>query len=178
MLSVEKGLFTMVRKVIKKLNNFKFTSLLAMCISSVTVIYGIFSFAFFHYAGDLLENENYIRAVGFYDKPNGGMLSLLVFLCAFLSIVLSIAVVYGSWPFVKNQEKMAPRKNNLMIGFIAGVLELGLVILMIALLGEHPRTSLGIGLTLPLGILSMIGSLLYLFPWLKCEFYMPEINRK
>ena len=168
----------MFRKIIKKLNNFKFTSLLAMCISAVSVLYAIFSFAFFHYAGDLLENENYIRAVGFYDKPNGGFLSLLVFLCAFLSLILSIVVVYGSWPFVKNQEKMAPRKNNLMMGFIAGVLELGLVILMIALLGEHPKTMVGIIVTLPFGILSMIGSLLYIIPWLKCEFYMPEINRK
>lgn len=168
----------MFRKIIKKLNNFKFTSLLAMCISAVSGLYAIFSFAFFHYAGDLLENENYIRAVGFYDKPNGGFLSLLVFLCAFLSLILSIVVVYGSWPFVKNQEKMAPRKNNLMLGFVAGVLEFGLVILMIALLAEHPNTLVGIIVTLPFGILSMIGSLLYIIPWLKCEFYMPEIVRK
>lgn len=149
-----------------------------MCISAVSGLYAIFSFAFFHYAGDLLENENYIRAVGFYDKPNGGFLSLLVFLCAFLSLILSIVVVYGSWPFVKNQEKMAPRKNNLMLGFVAGVLEFGLVILMIALLAEHPNTLVGIIVTLPFGILSMIGSLLYIIPWLKCEFYMPEIVRK
>lgn len=168
----------MFRKIIKKLNNFKFTSLLAMCISAISGLYAIFSFAFFHYAGDLLENENYIRAVGFYDKPNGGFLSLLVFLCAFLSLILSIVVVYGSWPFVKNQEKMAPRKNNLMLGFVAGVLEFGLVILMIALLAEHPNTLVGIIITLPFGILSMIGSLLYIIPWLKCEFYMPEIVRK
>ena len=168
----------MFRKIIKKLNNFKFTSLLSMCISAVSGLYAIFSFAFFHYAGDLLENENYIRAVGFYDKPNGGFLSLLVFLCAFLSLILSIVVVYGSWPFVKNQEKMAPRKNNLMLGFVAGVLEFGLVILMIALLAEHPNTLVGIIITLPFGILSMIGSLLYIIPWLKCEFYMPEIVRK
>ena len=73
---------------------------------------------------------------------------------------------------------MAPRKNNLMIGFIAGVLEFGLVILMIALLGEHPNTMVGIIVTLPFGILSTIGCLLYLLPYLKCEFYMPEISRK
>ncbi len=168
----------MFRKIIKKLNNFKFTSLLAMCISAVTGLYAIFSFAFFHFAGDLLENENYIRAVGFYNKPNGGLLSLLLFLFAFLSLILAIVVVYGSWPFVKNQEKMAPRKNNLMLGFVSGVLEFGLVILMIALLAEHPNTLVGIIITLPFGILSMIGSLLYIIPWLKCEFYMPEIVRK
>jgi hypothetical protein len=168
----------MIRKIIKKLNNFKFTSLIAMIISSVSILYAIFSFAFFHYAGDLLENENYIRAVGFYDKPNGGFLSLLVFLCAFLSLILSIVVVYGSWPFVKNQEKQAPRKNNLFVGFISGILQLGLVILMIALLGEKPHTATGIIITLPFGILSMIGQLLYLFPYITCNFYMPEINRK
>lgn len=168
----------MFRSIIKKLNNFKFTSLLAMIISSVSILYAILSFGFFHYAGDLLENENYIREVGFYNKPNGGVLSLLVFLCAFLSLILSIIVVYGSWPFVKNQEKQAPRKNNLLVGFISGVLQLGLVILMIALLGEGPKTMTGIIITLPFGILSMIGQLLYLFPYISCEFYMPEINRK
>ena len=65
-----------------------------------------------------------------------------------------------------------------MLGFVAGVLEFGLVILMIALLAEHPNTLVGIIITLPFGILSMIGSLLYIIPWLKCEFYMPEIVRK
>ena len=168
----------MVRKIIKKLNNFKFTSLIAMIVSSVSVLYAIFSFAFFHFAGDLLEHEAYIRAVGFYEHENGGVLSFLVFFCAFMSLVLSIAVAYGSFPFVKNQEKQAPRKTNLLLGFIAGVFELGLVILMIALLGEHPNTLVGIIITLPFGILSTIGSLLYLFPYLKCEFYMPEIVRK
>ena len=168
----------MFRKVIKKLNNFKFTSLLAMIISSVSALYAIFSFIFFHYAGDLLENEKYIRAVGFYAHENGGLLSFLVFLCAFLSLILSIVVAYGSFPFVKNQEKQMPRKNNLLIGFIAGVLELGLVILMIALIAENPNTKVGIIITLPFGILSAIGCLLYLLPYLKCEFYMPEISRK
>ena len=168
----------MFRKIIKKLNNFKFTSLIAMCISAVSGIYAIFSFAFFHFAGDLLEHENYIRAVGFYDNPNGGILSFLVFMCALMSLVFSIVVVYSSFPFFKNQEKMAPRKNNLLMGFIAGVFEFGLVILMIALLGEHPNTMVGIIITLPFGILSMIGSLLYIIPWLRCEFYMPEIVRK
>ena len=168
----------MLRKIIKKLNNFKFTSLLAMIISSVSGLYAIFSFAFFHFAGDLLENEEYIRAVGFYKHPNGGILSFLVFFCAFLSLVLSIVVAYGSFPFVRNREKQMARKSNLLVGFISGVFELGLVILMIALLADHPNTAVGIIVTLPFGIVSTIGTLLYLFPYLKCEFFMPEIVRK
>ena len=164
-------------KIIKKLNNFKFTSLLAFCISAIAAVYAIFSFAFFHYAGDLLENENYIRAVGFYYHENGGYLSMIVFISCFLSLILSIVVCYGSFPFIMNKEKMMPRKNNLMVGFVSGVLELILVIMMILLLGEHPNTLVGIIVTLPFGILSTIGSLLYLIPWLKCEFYMPEIKR-
>ena len=173
----------MLRKIIKKLNDFKFTSLLAMIISSVSGLYAIFSFAFFHFAGDLLENEVYIRKVGFYDlkigdSQIGGFLSFLVFMCAFFSLVLSIVVAYGSFPFVRNREKQMPRKSNLLVGFISGVFELGLVILMIALLGQHPNTLVGIIITLPFGIVSTIGTLLYLFPYLKCEFFMPEIVRK
>lgn len=172
----------MFRKIIKKLNNFKFTSLLALCISAVAALYAIFSFAFFHYAGDLVEYEKYIREVGFYDvseEGNGlsGLLSLMVFASCFLSLILSIVVCYGSFPFVMNKEKQVPRKSNLLIGFISGILELVLVILMIALLGHDPNTKVGILVTLPFGILSTIGCLLYLIPWLRCEFYMPEIKR-
>lgn len=167
----------MFRKIIKKLNNFKFSSMLAMGISSVSVLYAIFSFAFFHYAGDLLENEKYVRAVGFYAHENGGFLSLLVFIGCVFSLILSIVVVYSSFPFARNKEKQLPRKSNLLVGFIAGIFELLLVILMIALYSEAPKTATGIIVTLPFGILSTIGSLLYLFPYLKCEFYMPEIKR-
>ena len=167
----------MLRKVIKKLNNFKFTSLVAAIISAVAIIYSILSFGFFHYAGDLLENELYLRAVGFYYSENGGILSLLVFLAILGTLICGIIVVYVSVPFIKNKEKLVARKSTLLTAFIGGIFNLALVALMIALIGTEPNTKLGLIISLPFGILSTIGSLLCLFPYISCTFYMPEINR-
>lgn len=170
----------MFRKLIKKLNNFKTTALVAACISAVAVVYGLFSFFMFHYAGDLLPGERYIREVGFYYNEAGGVLSFIVYLGFIMSVICGIVVAYSMVPFIQNKEKMMPRKGVLLVGFIGGVFELLLVIMMIMLLLEPdaPKTSVGIIVSLPFGILSAIGQLLFLFPYLKCNFFMPEVNKK
>ena len=167
----------MLRSIIKKLNNFKFTSLIAAIISAVAVVYGILSFGFFHYAGDLLENELYIREVGFYNSPNGGLLSFLTYIFTLGTIICGIIVAYVSFPYIMNKEKLVPKKSTMMTAFIGGIFNLGLVILMIALIGTNPNTKTGLLVSLPFGILTSIGSLLCLFPFISCNFYMPEIKR-
>ena len=170
----------MFRKIIKKLNNFRFTAMLAAVISAVAAVYGLFSFFMFHFAGDLVPGEPYIRQVGFYDSESGGLLSFLVFLGFFISVICGIVVAYSMVPFIKNKEKLMPRKGVLLAGVVGGAFELLLVILMIALLGqeEAPKTMVGIIISLPFGILSTIGSICYIIPYLKCNFYMPEVKKE
>ena len=174
----------MFKKVLKKLNNFRFTSILAACISAVAGLYALLSFVFFNFAGELVEGSSYYREVGFYyhetasGQPDGGVLSFFVFLCFIVVLICGIIVAYSAVPFIKNKEKLLPRKSILISGFVGGVFELGLVILMIMLLGEKPLTSVGLIITLPLGILTTIGQCMYLLPYLKCHFYMPEVSKK
>ena len=94
-------------------------------------------------------------------------------------VAISIFVVYSMIPYILNKEKLTPKKGLLMAGFVSGVLEIGLFIFMMILAGskEAPLTKAGIIAYIPLGIISTIGSLLYIIPFLKCEFYMPEIKK-
>ena len=168
----------MFRKLIKKLNNFRFTAMIAACVSGLAAVYGLLSFFFFHYAGEILpgEEDTYVRAVGFYNHENGGMLSFIVFAGFIVSVICGIIVAYSMVPYIKNKEKLVPSKGVLITGFVGGVFELVLVIMMILLLGdeETPKTSVGIIISLPFGILSTLGQLCYLLPYIKCNFYMPE----
>ena len=82
-------------------------------------------------------------------------------------------------PFIKNNEKVSPRKGLLLAGTVSAVFQLILVIFMILLLAKgKPNTKVGIIITLPFGILLTIASALYIIPYLKCDFYMPEIVNK
>ncbi len=173
----------MFRKILKKLNNFRLTSILAACISGVAAVYALLSFVFFNFAGELIEGSKYYHEVGFYyhetasGTSDGGVLSFFVFLCFVMTLICGIIVVYSSFPFIKNKEKLLPKKGTLIAGFVGGVFELGLVILMLMLLGEEPLTLVGLIVTLPFGILTTIGQCLYIIPYLKCHFYMPAIKK-
>jgi len=170
----------MFRKIIKKLNNFRFTALLMSCISGLAGIYSLVSFFLYHFAGDLEEvppdeeTEYLARIVGFSSRPYLGM---ILFFMAVATLIISILVVYSLVPYLKNKEKLTPRKSLLITGFVSAFTQLGLLILMIVLVAtETPNTAVGIYLTLPLGVLSIIGLALYIIPYLKCDFYMPEIK--
>ena len=174
----------MFRKLIRKLNNFKVTGIISAIISGVAAVYALISFFMFHFAGDLVPGKPYARQVGFYDRVNaagdpiGGYLSFIVFLGFIVTLICGIVVAYSMKPFIQNKEKLVPRKGILLAGFIGGVFELVLVVMMIMLLGEAPKTSVGIIISLPFGILSAIGQLCFLLPYLKCNFFMPEVIHK
>ena len=182
MLSVEKGLFTMFGKIIKKLNNFKFTATLMAIISGVAALYSLGSFFLYHFAGDIDPNsKGLIRRVGFSNLEGGAAayLGMILFFFALISFFISVFIVYSVVPFIKNQEKTTPRRGLLLAGFISAIFELGLFIFMILLLAKgEPNTKVLIIVSLPIGIASIIASGLYLIPWLKCDFYMPKIEAK
>ena len=169
--------------MIRKLNNFRTTAIIAAIISGVAALYALGSFFLFHYAGDLVEGEMYIRQVGFYnyeigEKNVGGILSFVVFLSIIVTLICGIVVAYSMFPFIKNKEKLTPKKSVLLFGFVGGIFNLILVGLMILLISTKPLTSVGLIITLPFGILSTIGSLLYLLPYLRCNFFMPAVNKQ
>ena len=170
----------MFRKIIKKLNNFKFTATLVAIISSLAALYSLGSIFLYHFAGDIDPTSKGLnRFVGFANLPNGALLGMLLFLAAIVALFMSIYIAYSMVPFIKNNEKVSPRKGLLLAGTVSAVFQLILVIFMILLLAKgKPNTKVGIIITLPFGILLTIASALYIIPYLKCDFYMPEIVNK
>lgn len=171
----------MLAKIIKKLNNFKFTALLMEIVSGVAALYALASIFLYHFAGPLdPKSKNLVREVGFSNVEGGAYLGMILFFMAIITFFISVFVCYSLIPFVKNKEKTNPRKGLLLAGVVSAVFELVLIIFMILLLAKGVADGRGyikvlIGVTLPFGVLSMIGSGLYIIPWLKCDFYMPQI---
>ena len=167
----------MYRKIIKKLSNFKFTAILTAIISLFAGLYGLTSMLLYHFAGPIDESKNVLyRNVGFADKPYVGM---VLFFMVVAVVGISAFIVYSMFPFILNKEKLTPKKAYLLTGFICAFFEITLVVLMLILAFSDPvpNTKAAILGTLPIGILTIIGTLLYIIPFLKCEFYMPEIKK-
>lgn len=168
----------MLRQMIKKLNNFKFTALLVLIISGVAALYALGCLFMYHFAGPI-DPEIQVRKVGFTGIQGGQYLGMFLFFAAILTLFISIYVAYSMVPFVQNKEKSNPRKGLLLAGFVSSVFEFILIIFMILLMAiGHPQTLVAIIVTLPFGLASMAGSALYLIPWLMCDFYMPAIVQK
>ena len=170
----------MFRKIIKKLNNFKFTATLVAIISSLAALYSLGSIFLYHFAGEIdPDSKGLNRFVGFSKLPNGAVLGMILFFAAIISLFISIYIAYSMVPFIKNSEKLSPRRGLLLAGTVGAGFQLVLVIFMILLLvKDTPLTKVGIILTLPFGILLTIATGLYIIPYLKCDFYMPEILNK
>ena len=170
----------MLRGFIKKLNNFKFTALLVAIISGVAALYALGCLFMYHFAGPF-DTEIQVRRVGFTGVEGGQYLGMFLFFFAILTLFISIYVAYSMVPFIMNKEKVTPRKGLLLAGFVSSIFEFALIIFMILLLvlnPETPRTLVAIIVTLPFGVLSMLGSMAYIIPFLKCDFYMPAIVQK
>ena len=104
---------------------------------------------------------------------------MLLFFFAVATLFVSIYIAYSMVPFIKNQTKIAPRKGLLLAGFVSGIFQLVLIIFMILLITlDDPLTKVGVLVTLPFGILTMLGQLSYLFFFIACDFFMPAIEQK
>ena len=177
----------MFRKLIKKLNNFRLTAIIMLCVSGVAALYSLGSFFLYHFAGDLdALSEGAFRNVGFTNTEKGPYVGMVLFFMAIISFFTCVFICYSLVPFIKNKEKLTPKKGLLLAGFVSAFFEIALIVLMIVLLATNPPHSdpshyaawkALLIVSLPLGFASAIGSLLYLVPFLKCDFYMPQIKR-
>lgn len=171
----------MLAKIIKKLNNFKFTAMVVAANSTVAALYALISLFLYHFAGPLdPKSKSLIREVGFSNLEGGAYLGMVLFFMAIITLFISIFVVYSLIPFIQNKEKNAIRKGLLLGGFVSAFFEFVLMIFMIVLFAIGVRegrvaVKVLIMVSLPLGLVSTAGCALYIIPWLKCDFFMPQI---
>ena len=165
----------MLKKIIKKLNNFKFSALIMSIVAGVGSLYSLGAFFLYHFAGPISEDDELVRVVGFSSRPYLGM---ILFFMAIISLFIGIFLIYSFIPFIQNKEKVIIRRGLVLAGFVNAFFEFLLCVFMLLLvILENPITELAIILTLPIGILASVAYGLFLIPYLKCDFYMPEIKK-
>lgn len=192
MKNILKKLNNFYKAIIKKLNNFRLTSFIASVVALVTGLTSVGLFCCYYFAGDVWETTH-ARVPSFmnlgisdpnnpspYGEPVAGkMMGMVFFLSLVILLGLSIAVIYNALPFVKNKDKVTPRKNNLIFSVIAGGFGLiTLVFSILAIVLEHPNTFVPYIITIPFSFLTMVANILLVVPLVKCVFYQPAVGTK
>lgn len=172
-----------LKPIIKKLNNFKFTALLALIGGGVALLLTILLFILYSRSGINPETGEVIpaffggkTAVAPKGNPSLYIVGMIFFLFCIVSAILCIVIIYLSLPFVFPKDKMNPNKAIPWLVVSEGALNLGLIIMVIFLLiVESSRMQVGFIIYIVLGSLFLIYSLLFILPGLKCRFYMPSL---
>ena len=165
----------MFRKIIKKFNNFKTTAIFTFIFSALTALYGIGVFLCYNFAGDIV---NGYRDVGFDESQTGKLMGMILFLLAFVTVVIGILVAYNMIPAMLNKEKITPKKGFLGASFAGAFFELGLFVMSILLiLLDTPKTTVFIIASIPLFVITFLASIFEFILMLSCDFYMPEIKK-
>lgn len=179
------SLFEFINKVVKKLNNFQLTSIIISIISVVIALVSIGYLLCYEFAG--YYDADIGMQITAFAKPdyggafkNGPILGMIFFLFSLISIILSIVVVYVSFPAIVNKDIVLPRRSNVLVTAINGAFQLVISILTIVLLTskEYVKTKTPFTICLVFSIIAIIACALCILPFIRCTFYMPAIKVK
>ena len=167
-----------MKKIINKLNNFKFTAMVLSGVSLLSGILGLGLLFIYYFAGNVSQKTS-SRTPSFANLGIGGkVMGMIFFIFCILVIIMSIVVIYNLLPAARNKEKVNPSKSTLICAVINGGLEVVVLIFSIlAITLEKPNTLALYILTIPFTLLTAAANIFCIVPFLKCEFYMPEIKR-
>lgn len=165
-----------LKPIIKKLNNFKFTSMLACIAGAVSIILTALLFVFYSRSG-LDASGNVTTAFdGGQNHPSIYLIGMIYFLFCIVTFIVGIVIVYLSFPYMFPKDKMTPKKALPWVIVADGVLHFGLIIMSIYLIAtEYSRMKVGFIIYIIVGVLFLLYSLFFILPGLKCRFYMPSL---
>lgn len=178
------------KSVIKRLNNFRLTALIAAVSSAVAGLTSLGITFCYHFAGDVWERTNAhvpsfmnlgvdTSEYNLINPTYGKIMGMVFFLSLVIVIGLSIAGAYNLLPNIKNGEKVSVRKNFLLFNVISGVFQIVvLVFSILAITKEHPNTFGGYIATIPFTVITLLVNILLIVPYLKCVFYQPAVGSK
>lgn len=167
-----------IKKLTKTLNNYQITARLMMIAGLITIITNILLFVCYQLSGGMQEGDAgvMVQITAFNDAKVVGM---IYFLFAIVSIILGIAIVYAAMPYAFPKDKMNPNKALPWLHVANGALQFALMIMTIYLLAtETSQMAVGFVIALIIGFIGVVCSLFFLFPGLRCRFYMPAFVDK
>ena len=167
-----------MKKILNKLNNFRFTSFLLGCVSLVTAILSLGLMFIYYFAGDV--NNKGRRQPSFVSLGESGrLMGMIFFLFCLFAVILSIVIIYVLLPNLLNKEKVTPKKAPLIMGVVNGGFEFVILIFTIlAIALETPNTLALYIVTIPFTLVTLAANVLCIIPFLKCTFYQPAIGSR
>ncbi len=167
------------KAIIKKLNNYRLTSII---VSAVSLLAGLLSLGLlfiYYFAGDI-STLTESRQPSFVSLGESGrIMGMIFFLFCIFVIICSIVIIYNLLPYILNKEKLTPKKAPLMMAVVNGGLQIVVIVFsVLAIVLEKPNTYVWYIVTIPFNVITCIANFLCIVPFLKCVFYQPAIGSK
>ena len=151
-----------MKQFLKKFKNFRLTAMVEACAGLVSGIASIIIMILYQ----TNQTNGDVLVSGFFGEPIQGM---IFFLAALLAVIVSIVVVYLSYPFIfKKDEKLDPNKALPWIG--VGIAVLALIEFVFALImagKDGSRYTVGIIIADVFLLLAALTQLAMIVPTLK-----------
>lgn len=168
-----------MKKIIKKLNNYRLTSAILCGVSALSALVALGLLFIYYFAGDI-SPKTQSRQPSFTSLGvSGRIMGMIFFLFCIFVIIVSCVVIYNIWPAVKNKDKVTPRKSPLIMAIINGALQIVVLVFSVfAIVLETPNTLALYIVTMPINLCLAAINILCIVPFLKCVFYQPAIGTK
>ena len=166
-----------MKNLLKKLNNFRLASLVYAAIAVLGVLVTILFFVAYQTTTHYTQKDLSVITNAFPDKE---ILGMIFFVSAIVAVILGIAVVILSFPYIMPKEKGTP---NRAIGYVLAAQAIFVLILVVLgvvnLILKNPKAKVENPvfwiIDIALGVIFVGGAGCMLLPTLKCDFYCPEL---
>lgn len=166
-----------MKKIIKKLNNFRLTSIIVSAVSLVAGLLSLGLLFIYYYAGDISEATQSRQPSFTSLGASGRILGMVFFLFCIFVVIASILVIYNLLPYVMNKEKVTPKKSPLIVAIVNASLQVVvLVFSILAIILEKPNTFGWYVATIPFNVITIVANYLCIIPLIKCVFYQPSVG--
>ena len=166
-----------MKKIIKKLNNFRLTSIILCGVSLLAGIISLGMLFIYYFAGDI-SDATMSRQPSFTSLgASGRIMGMVFFLFCIFVIIAAIVIIYNLLPYVRNKEKLTPKKSPFIVAIVNGALQVVvLVFSILAIILEKPNTLGWYVATIPFNVITIVANFLCFIPLFKCVFYQPAIG--
>lgn len=164
-----------MKELIKKLNNFRRSAIFIAIGAFVGLVAIALMLALYQTSGSAIDAEG--KAITTIAFKNNQIAGMFYFIFAIIAVIVGVTAFYKALLFIFPKTKKTPAKSIIWILFAENMLVLILNILVIFLLStEKSNHTAGYVISLILGFLSVIYSVLWLYPLFHCHFFYPELK--
>ncbi len=167
-----------MKELIKKLNNFRLSSLLLAIGALVEIIVAVLYLVLYQSNGlaEINGVETVTTALYSTDMKAVGM---FYFLTAFILIIVGITLIYKAFPFIFPKSKENPIHSLGWLLLAESILLMIMTVISLIIIStEVSRHTAGYIVLIVIAFLANIYSGLWIYPTLRCRFYCPEVVKK